>query len=382
MNETQGSRIRLLDIFRGIAILGTLGVNIWIFAHLGDINYIFTFQNNEWWNSFDTFLRTFSLALFNGKFLGLLAILFGVGLQLKYEQSLRKGKPWPGVYLWVCFILLVEGFLNFTFVMEYDILMSYAVTAIIVAFIVKLGDKAIKWATISFGSLNFLLYLTVTILIFTLNRQGGDVSLDLNVTQLYQYSSWWEQVTYRLTNFWALRIEMILSFCSNIFLFLVGVLLMRKGAFSPSEEGKKIRKKMLKYGLLFGIPLNFLIFVPGGIFDLIIRYTFSPILSIGYIGLFAWLVEKRENIGLWKWIENAGKVSLSCYLFQNILCTALFYGWGANLGGKMNSLGVICTLLLISIVQVIVATIWLRYAKLGPMESARKAVLKLITNER
>lgn len=263
MNETQGSRIRLLDIFRGIAILGTLGVNIWIFAHLGDINYIFTFQNNEWWNSFDTFLRTFSLALFNGKFLGLLAILFGVGLQLKYEQSLRKGKPWPGVYLWVCFILLIEGFLNFTFVMEYDILMSYAVTAIIVAFIVKLGDKAIKWATISFGSLNFLLYLTVTILIFTLNRQGGDVSLDLNVTQLYQYSSWWEQVTYRLTNFWALRIEMILSFCSNIFLFLVGVLLMRKGAFSPNEEGNKIRKKMLKYGLLMGIPLNFLIFVPG-----------------------------------------------------------------------------------------------------------------------
>lgn len=28
-------RIRLLDILRGFAVLGTLGTNIWIFAHLG-----------------------------------------------------------------------------------------------------------------------------------------------------------------------------------------------------------------------------------------------------------------------------------------------------------------------------------------------------------
>ncbi len=37
-------RIRSLDILRGLAILGTLGTNIWLFAYLGDINYIFTFK--------------------------------------------------------------------------------------------------------------------------------------------------------------------------------------------------------------------------------------------------------------------------------------------------------------------------------------------------
>ena len=34
----------------------------------------------------------------------------------------------------------MEGLIHFTLVMEYDILMSYAVTAIIVALIVKGGD--------------------------------------------------------------------------------------------------------------------------------------------------------------------------------------------------------------------------------------------------
>jgi uncharacterized protein len=382
MDKNKTNRIRLLDIFRGFSILGILGINIWIFAYLGNLNYTFTFQNNEWWSSIDTFLRTLALALFNGKFLGVLAILFGVGLHLKYQQSLRKGRPWPGIYLWICLILLVEGFLNFVFVMEYDILMSYAVTAIIASLIVKAGDRAIKWAFISFGGINLVLYLGVTLLIIALQQSRGNISLeDINTVLLYQHGTWGEQIAYRLTNFWELRFEMILGFCSNIFLFLIGVQLMRKGAFSPNEEGKKIRKAMLKYGLLIGLPLNFLVFIPGGIFDLIMRYVFSPLLAIGYMGLFAWLVEKRENFWLWKWIEKTGRVSLSCYLFQNLLCSAIFYGWGINLGGKMNAWSILLTWLFISIVQVLLATLWLRFAKLGPMEAARKAVLRMITNE-
>jgi uncharacterized protein len=384
MDKNKSDRIRLLDIFRGFSILGILGINIWVFAYLGDLNYLFTFQNNEWWGSFDIFLRTLSLALINGKLLGVLAILFGAGLQLKYQQSLRKGRPWPGIYLWICLILLFEGFLNFTFIMEYDILMSYAVTAIIVSFIVKAGNRAIKWSIISFGCINLILYLASTLLIFVAQQTSGNISIGNmdTVVQLYQHSTWWEQVIYRLTNFWELRIEMILGFCSNVFLFLTGVLLMRKGAFAPNEKGRKIRKEMLKYGLLVGLPLNFLVFIPGGIFDLIIRYVFSPLLAIGYMGLCSWIVEKREDFRIWRWIENTGRMSLSCYLFQNLICTIIFYGWGVGLGEKMNALGILVTCLIINIAQIIFSVFWLRFAKLGPMEAARKFALRMITNER
>jgi hypothetical protein len=37
--KNKTNQIRLLDIFRGFAILGILGINIWIFAYLGDLNY-------------------------------------------------------------------------------------------------------------------------------------------------------------------------------------------------------------------------------------------------------------------------------------------------------------------------------------------------------
>jgi uncharacterized protein len=100
------------------------------------------------------------------------------------------------------------------------------------------------------------------------------------------------------------------------------------------------------------------------------------------MGFFAWLVEKRGDFWLWKWIENTGRVSLSCYLFQNLLCTAIFYGWGFRLGGKMNAVDIIIIWLIISIIQLLLAAFWLRFAKLGPMETARKAVLRIMTNER
>src|SRR5699024_3160882 len=99
----------------------------------------------------------------------------------------------------------------------------------------------------------------------------------------------------------------------NIFLFLLGVYLMRMGACSPSENGKKIRSRFLKIALIVGVPLNLLIFVPGGLFDMPVRYVFAPILSIGYIGFISKVVEKWAHFWLWKRLEDVGKMSLSVY---------------------------------------------------------------------
>ncbi|SHF22444.1 uncharacterized protein SAMN05444392_11120 [Seinonella peptonophila] len=376
MNKT--ARIRSLDILRGFAILGTLLTNIWIFAYLGDLNYLFVGQQDIW-SSGDSLLRVLSLALFNGKLLSLLAIMFGVGLELKYQQSLRKGRAWPGIYLWVSLILFIEGLLHFTLVMEYDILMSYAVTAVIVAYIVKRGERAIKWAMIIFGSIHLLLYLGVTVI----QLSGASLSMGNmhEVVQLYQQGSWFEQVIFRLNNFILLRLELILAFSSNIFLFLTGVLLMRKGAFASDAQGIHIRRKLFRYGLLIGLPLNLLVFVPGGSFDLIVRYVFSAVLAIGYLGAFSLMAEKWQDWRIWNLLEQTGKMSLSCYVLQNLFCTVLFYGWGLGLGGKMGSVEVLLIWFGVAMLQIFFATTWLRFFQFGPIEAARRGILALITRQ-
>lgn len=373
--QTQ-QRLPFIDMLRGFAVLGTLGTNIWIFAYLGDLSYITTSDYSGWW-SFNDFLRMIVLFFVNGKLLGLLTIMFGVGLQLKYQQALRRGTAWPGVYLWTIVFLGLEGLLHYTLVMEYDILMSYAVTAFIVAFIVRLGDKFMTGAFYFFGGFHILLIL----LIFISTLQGAGVSLNgmASVTELYEHGTWLAQVQHRLTNFLFYRSEAIFIIPMNVFLFLLGVKFMRNEVFSPTDKGRQTRQKLFKIGVFIGFPINLLIFIPGGLFDLPVRYLCAPILSIGYIGILGKLVEYKKLDWLWQRFAHVGKMSLSCYVLQNVLASIIFYGWGLGLGGQVNSITVIGIWLSLSILQLVIAFAWLQQFQMGPMEWIRKKALQAMT---
>ncbi|MFJ8099935.1 MULTISPECIES: DUF418 domain-containing protein [unclassified Lysinibacillus] len=372
-------RLPLIDMLRGFAVLGTLGTNIWIFAYLGDISYITTSSFSGWW-SLNDFLRMAVLFLVNGKLLGLLTIMFGVGLELKYQQALRKGNAWPGMYIWTIVFLFMEGLIHFTLVMEYDILMSYAVTAVIVAFIVKFGDRAIKRALYVFGSFHAL-----TILLILVSALLGAINVSLAgldpVVSLYENGTWLEQIQYRLTNFLYYRTEAIFIIPMNIFLFLLGVKLMRNGVFSQDDKGRQARQKLFKIGIFIGIPLNLLIFIPGGAFDLPVRYLFAPILSIGYIGILGKMIEYKKLDWLWKRFGEIGKMSLSCYVLQNVIASIIFYGWGLGLGGKLNSIEVISIWLTLSFLQLFMAHICIKHFHVGPMEWIRKHAIQSVTQK-
>ncbi|WP_397469506.1 DUF418 domain-containing protein [Psychrobacillus sp.] len=370
-------RLPLIDILRGFAVLGTLGTNIWIFAYLGDLSYITTSNYSGWW-SFEDFFRMLVLFLVNGKLLGLLTIMFGVGLEMKYQQAIRKGTAWPGVYVWTILFLLLEGFIHFTLVMEYDILMSYAVTAIIVSLILKGGDRFIKRALIIIGS--FHVAIIVLVLISALLGANMSVgSFDWIVT-LYQQGAWFEQVQNRLANFVYFRSEAILIIPMNIFLFLLGVRLMRAGVFSPDENGRACRKKLFSIGIYIGVPLNLFIFIPGGAFDFPVRYLFAPIMSLGYIGLLGKLIEYKKWDWLWKRFEEVGKMSLSCYVLQNLIASTIFYGWGFGLGGKLGSIEIIISWGFISLIQLLFAHICIKRFQFGPLEWVRRRAIQAVVS--
>ncbi|WP_427110702.1 DUF418 domain-containing protein [Lysinibacillus xylanilyticus] len=371
-------RLPLIDMLRGFAVLGTLGTNIWIFAYLGDISYITTSNYSGWW-SLNDFLRMAVLFLVNGKLLGLLTIMFGVGLELKYQQAMRKGNAWPGVYIWTIVFLFMEGLIHFTLVMEYDILMSYAVTAVIVAFIVKFGDKAIKRALYIFGS--FHAGMIFLILVSALLGANASFAGFDSVVSLYENGTWFEQIQYRLTNFLYYRTEAIFIIPMNIFLFLLGVKLMRNGVFSQDDKGRQARQKLFKIGIFIGVPLNLLIFIPGGAFDLPVRYLFAPILSIGYIGILGKMIEYKKLDWLWKRFGEIGKMSLSCYVLQNTLASIIFYGWGFGLGGKLNSIEVISIWLTLSLLQLFIAHFCIKHFHVGPMEWIRKHAIQSVTQK-
>ena len=150
-------RIGSLDVLRGIAILGTLASNVWLFAVPGGALAWFSGALVAQ-DPVEAGLRLAS----NGKFLALLTLLFGVGIELQYRSAIltrpagsagchpprRRGARWPGRYPVRALILLVEGLLHYLLVFEFDVLMGYAIASFLVAYLVGRSDRAVRaWIT-------------------------------------------------------------------------------------------------------------------------------------------------------------------------------------------------------------------------------------------
>ncbi|CAM5658684.1 hypothetical protein SSPIM334S_00353 [Streptomyces spiroverticillatus] len=331
-----GKRLPLLDVLRGVAILGTLMTNVWIFAGAGGELGILH-------GGMETPLRDGTVGgaaegvfrmLADGKFLSLLTILFGVGLAIQFESARRRGTPWPGPYKWRALFLFAEGTVHFVLVFAWDVLMGYAVTALLVAWSLTRTERFRKILMWGQGALHLTLMLLGTWLL----ASGGDGTKDTvgpETVALYAEGSYGEQVLVRLQNAFVLRMEPVLTFGLLVFLFLLGVRLLRAGAFGDDARGRALRARMLRWGLGAGLPLTVAAGLGGGDYVLIERYVAAPVVALGLIGLIGALVDRaRESSWAVAGFSAVGRCALSCYVLQNVLCMLLFYGFGLGLAAR------------------------------------------------
>ena len=353
-------RIRLLDILRGFAIIGTIGTNVWVFAAVvNEHNDYLT--SAEWWLTADGFISSLFLFFVNGKLLAMLTIMFGIGLEIKRQQAVRSSRPWPGIYIWGSFLLFIDGILHYIFVIEVDVLMSYGITAIIVAYIAALPHKKMmRW----FYGMGMIHLFNVTALTIILLSSDANISFT-TASSVYSAGTWLEQIGYRIDNVWLLRIEAIFIIPQNIILFIAGILLMRNRTFSV-DTGINIiiRKRLLKLGFI-AVPLNLGVFLPPDAVFILARYFFAPFMALFYI----WLFEKYSKARVFLHLEQIGKMALSNYMLQNIVASAIFYGWGLGIGlYHLSALSIIGIWFIIILFMAGFSYLWLRYFKTGPFE--------------
>lgn len=181
--------------------------------------------------------------------MGLLTILFGMGLELKRQSFVKRNQEhiWLWLYIWSMLLLLADGFLHFLFVFEYDILMSYAVTGIIVALLVRRKIKLIKILALILGILHIAGVLLISFILEAGMRFPGsqeEFSLALNeIAAVYSTGSYLDQVLFRFDGIFQMRLEAIAVIPMNILLFLFGVYLVRAGIFRQTKRSEELRKK-------------------------------------------------------------------------------------------------------------------------------------------
>lgn len=354
-------RVTGLDVARGVAILGTLGTNIWIFSHpRGFVGYVSglatgTVQGAE----------ALARQLANGKFLGMLTLMFGIGLALQHRSALGKGLHWPGRYPWRASLLFLDGLLHYVLVIEFDVLMGYAVTGVIAAYVLAGTDRTQKgwlWgAAVVHG-------LVIAVLAFGA-AAGGVPTPD--VDDLYSAGSWWDQIVFRLDHIEFARAEPVYILAMSIALFLFGSRLLRDGLFE--ERGRRLRRWLIVTGLV-ALPVDLTIgicFGQAGWF--LSRYGTAPLVALGMLGAVAMLTERRRRPGaVQRRLAEIGRTALSGYVLQNVLCSILFYGWGLGLATRLGEARPWWTLVIyVTVCGVlgILAHLWLRRYRQGPLEA-------------
>jgi uncharacterized protein len=358
-------RLDALDFLRGFAIIGTLGTNIWLFANAGDIDALLGSSNYA--TALESWLQQVVLFFTNGKFLGMLTILFGVGLELQYQSAKKQGKAFLPAYLWRSSLLFLDGLLHFVLVIEFDILMGYALTAMLAAWIVASGKiRPAMWTAFV---LHGLMVLLGTVVLFFADSSQELVGFD-QLKRIYLEGSYWDGVQVRMQEFWLLRAEAIFVIPLSLGLFLFGVQLFRRGFLT--DQG--IMLHMLRWGLGLGLPLALLCQVFPTQLLLVSRYAVAPLLSVGYIGFLLY----GFYAGWWKRLQHSvvlfGRMALSNYMLQGLLASILFYGWGLGLARQPNAFVALAAWVGIVVVLLLFSRWWMGRFSQGPFERVWKTL--------
>jgi uncharacterized protein len=162
-------------------------------------------------------------------------------------------------------------------------------------------------------------------------------------------------------------------------MFLLGLYAYRRGFFqNPSEHAPFIRR-VLTWGFVIGIIGNLMMaFLSGGegafppsIAGVIgvVGYAFGvPALALGITALVTTLYQRGSGRDVLSLLAPVGRMALTNYLLQTVICVLLFYGYGLGWFGSIRALQ--ATLLAISIFafQIVISSLWLKYFRFGPME--------------
>ncbi|MBW5486188.1 DUF418 domain-containing protein [Streptomyces bambusae] len=379
-------RLPLLDVLRGAAILGTLMTNVWIFATPGSEWSVVQGTLGTADPLTDPSAATIAAFVFrflaDGKFLALLTILFGVGLAVQYDSAARRGNPWPGAYWKRAAFLFLEGTVHFVLIFAWDVLMGYAVTALLAAWLLARSEKVRRrvggWAI----GVHLALMSLLTLGSFAGDDGSGSAqptATDTAAVGVYARGSWADQIAFRLDHALTLRIEPVFSFGLLLFLFLLGVRLYRAGAFAPTDAGRRLRTRLALWGLGLGLPLNAACSLGGDDFFLLGRYAAAPLVAVGYIGLIGWALDRLPvPAALTTSLSSVGRTALSCYVLQNSLCMLACYGLGLGLAEQLDGSGPWWVMGLWAAVCVVLVTgsrLWLRRFDRGPLESVQRWAL-------
>ena len=364
-------RIQSLDLLRGFAVAGIFLVNMPSFHSpvlYGDGNI----QGQGW----DRNLYRFTDIAAQASFYPLLAFLFGYGAMILAARSLAKSRSFPILFTKrLCFLLIV-GILHAFFIWHGDILINYAIFGFLLLLFYKWKGNQL----LGLGSFLYLAPFTVLGVLYLLIGLSDPAAVQVSMDeaeikeslQVYSSGSFADVFLQRMTDWYLVnRLSNLPFLFLSIFpFFLIGAGAAKKQWLSHVSLYRRQTVVIAWIGLLGGLFLKTLPYVTvyndGTLF--VQDYLGGPLLAAFYLAGFALWTERPGVMARLQPLIAAGRMSMSNYLFQSILCTAVFYSSGLGLYGKIAYTTGFLLVIPILLFQLFFSQWWLGRYQLGPVE--------------
>jgi len=419
----EGERIALIDILRGVALFGILTVNMayfsWPLATL-------IRPQAPWTSPLDQAVHHVIVTLATGKFYVLFSFLFGLGMSIQDRRARERAAPFAGLFSRRLLVLLLIGLVHGAGVWMGDILAAYAVIGFGLLAFRFVGNRGVLLAAAALLALE--LFLTAGGLALAASepqrpapgRPAATATPDTSpatapagarspetsptttaASQPDEVAIFFNRLeqralaTYPGGTFLAISsvriMEMLVGWGALasispqiLAMFLLGLYAGRVGLLASPERYRRAfvigvalflpAGLAVNIGMAWLLPQSQSLTSAGALLLAATQILGGPMLSFGYVSAIVLLVRAPRG-GPAMWLAPVGRMALTDYLLQSVLCTLIFYRYelpAVSLGlgqyGRWGpAAGLLLTLALFAC-QIPLSSVWLRHFRYGPLE--------------
>ncbi|WP_455273987.1 DUF418 domain-containing protein [Rhizobium herbae] len=165
-------------------------------------------------------------------------------------------------------------------------------------------------------------------------------------------------------------------------IFLAGMAAGKRRMLADFKAYAPLYRRMLWIGLLVGLPASALyaygaVFLVGSGWDVLglaLGILLGPFLTAAYLAGVMMLFQHEAARPLAAALAPAGRMALSNYLLQSLICAVLFHAYGFRLMGQWPPLAGLLAALGIFMLQLAFSRWWMARFAYGPLEWGLRAI--------
>lgn len=380
----EGERLLTLDVLRGFALLGVMLVNVEFWFRTTPLRLAQAAARPG--GVADRIVDVLLPVLFEGRFLGLFALLFGAGLAAQVDREAARGGRGGALLARRLGVLFLLGGLHVLLLWSGDILHLYAIAGLLLwAVVLRRRQRTLA---VALGVVLVLPIVIATAVSIARPSAGpppaapDDPALAARIDALVQtmrHGSWTEIARARLHEYVEFLPKRGFALGSALLMGSIGVLAWRTGALARPREHRRALRWSLIVGYTFGLGQAALHTAIRRVpalegFTLLRRLVANCLFAaqasmvLAYAATVLLLLEQPGTRRLLLPLAAAGRMALTNYLLQSVIGSLIFFGFGLGLYDRLGLAAGALLVVAVYVGQVALSNAWLRRFRFGPVE--------------